>query len=144
MGHRRRSRPGKILGLIAFIEEHRAAVRSDLLHLGLRLEQLGTPDLTWAEMYALAHCADSTTAMFRAMNGHSWSVDTILAAHLYDLQMMQAYQFNRANGGRMRKPKPFPRPEALMPSDDEANESTMGQAAPLEDIQEFLRRKNGR
>lgn len=114
------------------------------MRVGTRLDRLGS-ELSWPDLEAFIHYSalDHTTAIYHAVNGHNWSMDTFLAANIFDAVQGQSWQFNRANGGRMKRPKPFPRPNDSQ-NEDAAEERTIGQAAPLNDIQEFLRRKNGR
>lgn len=111
----------------------------------MRLDQLGS-ELSWADFDALTHYSarDHTTAIYSSVNGHNWGMDTIIAANLFDAIQAQSWQFNRTNGGRMRRPKPLPRPDAFNRNKEQLDDRTMGQAAPLNDIQDFLRRKNGR
>lgn len=113
------------------------------MRVGARLDNLGTPDLTWADAYSFIRYADHTTAVYRDVQGHNWSIETVLLADIRDVGIFDFYQFNRANGGRMRKPDPFKRPEALTPKDKDKVEA-VGQAADLDDIKKFLERKNGR
>jgi hypothetical protein len=110
--------------------------------MGLRLTDLGSSAMTWADFAAWLRYADHNTAVYQAVNTHSWSMETVLLANLHDLGMAQLYAFNRSKGGKMRKPKPFPRPKALAGVQQETK--TVGKAAPVADIDAFLRRKNGR
>lgn len=124
------------------MDAHEEAVRADLVRMGLRLPDIGTEAFTWADFGAWLTYADHTTAVYRAVNGHNWSVETALMANLHDLGMADLYQYNRSKGGRMRKPKPFPRPEALTNGAKETE--TVGTAHDPADIKAFLERKNGR
>lgn len=111
--------------------------------MGLRLTDIGGGGaLSWDDFAAWLNYADHTTAVYRSVNGHSWSVETALMANLNDLGMAELYQFNKAHKGRMRKPKPFPRPEALTGTDKETE--SLGTAHDVDDVKAFLERKNGR
>jgi hypothetical protein len=111
------------------------------MRVGVRYSQLGTPELTWADMWALARYADHTTAIYRSVNGHAWSVETALLAEARDIALFDFYQYNRAHGGRMQKPDMYERPGALAAG---TKNETKGQSADLADIKKFLERKNGR
>jgi hypothetical protein len=112
------------------------------MRLGVRLAQMGTPVLTWRDFAAMVKYADHTTAIYLAVNGHSWNIDTVLAVENRDIAMLQIWQKNRSAGGRMRRPKPFPRPKQL--SGETTETKTVGKAADLDEIKRFLERKNGR
>lgn len=139
MGKRGHDPAGKILGLLAFIDAHEEAVRADLLRAGFRFSQLGSPELPWADVAAIINYADHTTAVYRSVNGHNWSIETALAAAHFDQLNALLWQ---NSGGKKRKPKPFPRPKALEAKPEE--EKTLGKASEITDIRKFLERKNGR
>jgi hypothetical protein len=59
---------GGILWLRRVLADHAGAVRYDLLQLGLRLEDLGTERLTWADLLALVDHAEPSTAIRKALD----------------------------------------------------------------------------
>jgi hypothetical protein len=61
--------PGGIVWLLDLVEEHRAAVRYDLLRHGYRLEWLGTRRLPWGDAFAiLSEQIPAQSAVQRALN----------------------------------------------------------------------------
>ena len=101
-----RRQPGKILGLLDLIEEHRAAVEYDFrsrFHLGL---DAITVDVGWGEAIRLVGIlrADPSSALAAAMEGwdHPISREALILMDLFDLDMA-------VNAGK-KKPKPYPRP----------------------------------
>lgn len=102
---------GGILGLYGFITEHREAVEYDLLtHGGFRLEDAGTPALSWRELHILVArwLKLHATATFESVNGIVWSTEAQLTAMLIDLTASANWQ--RGGKSTAPKPKPLPRP----------------------------------
>lgn len=143
MDRRRQGHAGKILSLLEVIDNHEEAVRADLIRIGLRLTDIGTEAMSWEDFHAWIRYADPKSAVYRSREGHSWSIETAILANLYDVMIWLLYAFIRSKGGRMRKPKPFPRPEALTPATEKETEN-LGTAHDVDDVKAFLERKNGR
>lgn len=61
-----RDRPGGIAGLVQLLTEHGEAIEYDLLALGLRLDWLGSPDLTWRDLHVIISQAPAGSAIVRA------------------------------------------------------------------------------
>lgn len=58
--------PGGIAGLVGLLNEHGEAVEYDLLRLGLHIEWLGTPRLTWRDLQTVITQAPADSAIVRA------------------------------------------------------------------------------
>ena len=135
MGHRRRSRAGKIAAILAALEAHEPEVRRDLLALGRELDD-GT--ISWADLHAVIYAAPPGTSCFRAFE-KGWTTTDYLLAHLIDIEHHAMWQ--RAGDDREPRPEPFPRPGDK--TADSAAEDTvqmgMGVTATMTTVGEFLR-----
>lgn len=103
--------PG-ILSLQAFCDEHQEAIAADLIRLGLRLRNVGTPDFEWCDLRAIIASSDKTTALFRELHPKEWEWDlqTHLLADAVDLLHLLVW-FKTKDGSKGRnRPKPYPRP----------------------------------
>lgn len=112
--------------------EHREAIEYDLIALGLRLRDVGTPGFSWGDLFAVIRQAPRTSALFRAMNpDHDWDLAALLIAEVADAVRVANWQ--RGSGKRKDYPKPIPRPGI------EPESTTYGKGAiPLDDMAEWL------
>lgn len=104
---------GGIFGLLDLLDEHGEAVEYDLITLGLRLSDLGTPRLTWRDLWVIVHHLPAGAALSRAVAGEDalWALTDHLLAVLIDATQLGNWQ--RENAGRKSptpKPKLLPRP----------------------------------
>lgn len=108
-----RRRPG-ILGLLDYCDEHREAISADLIRLGLRFRNVGTPDFEWCDLRAiiLTLARDRSSALFRELYPDyvEWDLGAHLAADAVDLLHLLVW-FKTKDGSKGRnRPKPYPRP----------------------------------
>ncbi|MBP2211082.1 hypothetical protein JOJ87_001426 [Rhodococcus ruber] len=135
MGRELGSRPGGILGLLALLEEHSEAVEYDLIRMGLRLDWLGTDDLTWRDLHVLVRQSGPDSALVRALNPDSrWDLHALLLAEavdtLHDLRWMKTKDGHK----NRNRPKPIPRPGVEIPED----EQVIGEAIEMDDLDTLL------
>lgn len=123
---------GELLGLLDLLDEHAEAVTYDLLTLGLRLRDLGTDALTWAELLAVARHAPPGSAVRRATDpDHIWGLPEQLLAGVVDLLAVGNWQ--RGQMPRRDYPKPIPRPGV------EPESTTYGsQPLPMDEMADWL------
>jgi hypothetical protein len=100
---------GGIRSLAEVLRDHGEALRYDLLALGLRLEWLATPDLTWLDLAAVVQQRPPGSALARAIDGEDalWGLSEQLLAVVADRLGLALWQ---NGGGKGRKPDPIPRP----------------------------------
>ena len=68
------------MGLLELIEQHRAAVRYDLLRHGFRLEDVGTERLWWPDVLALiSEQTPKESAVYRALHPNTYDEDKLVA-----------------------------------------------------------------
>lgn len=103
---------GEIYGLIDLCDKHRLAVSADLIALGLRLRDVGTPEFEWSDLKAVVSTREYSPALFRALypKESEWDLHAHLAADLVDLTHLLVW-FKTKDGSKGRnRPKPYPRP----------------------------------
>lgn len=114
MAERVGTRAGGILGLqLEILSEPKLAraLRADLLRNGLRLGDLGSEALTWADLIAFVAWVKTThdSALGFEIRGHAiWSIEAQLSAVVADQLAIANWQ--RAGKKNSPKPKPIPRP----------------------------------
>ena len=110
MGRGIEYRVGGILGLCCLLDEHSEAIEYDLLTLGRRLDDLGTPDLSWRDLYVITRHLPATSALRRAAgNGEEpWTVTDYLLALVVDA--LNGANWQRAGKKGAAKPVAIPRP----------------------------------
>lgn len=98
------------MGLLATIDEYREPIEYDLIGLGLRLRDVGTPGFTWRDLLVAIRQSPAESALYRAMNpsDHQWSLTNLLLAEVADGTAVGNWQ--RGSGKRKDYPKPIPRP----------------------------------
>lgn len=133
MVRRELGEPGGILGLVRLLDEHGEAVEYDLITLGLRLEWLGSPVLSWRDLVVIIRESPRTSALSRSIHGE--------AAAWGPLEHLAAAQLDALNGGNWQrgggkgpKPKPTKRPGA-----DRADTQHYGSAPlPVDEMADWL------
>ena len=110
-------RPGGILSLDVLIEAHRTAIESDLIDRGLRLRDLGTEALTWADLQAIVVWVDQDSALSRALRGDDWpwGLSEMLTAAAVDRLSWLVYFQTKDAQHKRNQPKPIPRPGVQQP-----------------------------
>lgn len=107
----------------------------DLLALGLRLRELGTPRLWWDELRAVIVWAPEESAIFRARGGESavWGVqEHLLAAAVNALRLMS---WQLGGDEKAAKPDLIIPPGVEMPSDEQV---TRGDVMSIEEMDRRL------
>lgn len=133
-------RPGGIISLAAFAEEHAEALNYDLLtKTQYTLDDVGG-SLSWGAFRSFIHFLDTGSALARDLNkstGWETSLTTnVILADLYDLLQVIHEDLRTLGGHKSRKIKPYPRPGR-----DEDNKRKIGKGAmPLDQLREWLRR----
>lgn len=125
MGRAAGGNPGGIAGLAALIGEHTAAVRRDLhAYHRVRLSDIGRT-VTWGEVGAfLAHLPPDAALWAVTNSPRQWRwIEHLLAASVH---AAQSGNWQRG-GGKGRRPRPIKPPGA-----SEADETTVGQALPID------------
>ncbi|WIC40211.1 tail assembly chaperone [Gordonia phage Holliday] len=105
--------PG-ILGLLDYCDEHREAISADLIRLGLRFRNAGTPDFEWCDLRAiiLTLASDRSSALFRELYPEyvEWDLGAHLAADAVDLLHLLVWMKTKDGSKGRNRPKPYPRP----------------------------------
>lgn len=107
---------GGIGSLRGVLRDHSEAVEYDLLRLGKHIDDLGTPALSWRDLWVLVTCAQPDTATFKALNPE-WQ-------HTLELEFLRSIEYtNRWNqwaqtaDAAKKRPTDVPKP-APLPWDD--------------------------
>ena len=105
-----RCRRGGIRGLLELIRQHREAIQYDLICLGLRLDDLGSERLTWADLWAIVRHSPASSALARSIDPEAalWGQSEHLLAAIFDALRVANWQ--RGEARRSDYPKPLPRP----------------------------------
>lgn len=126
---------GGILGLLELLDEHQEAVEYDLIALGLRLRDLGTPILTWRDLLVIIRQLPETSALVRELrrDAPEWwpRTDQLLAAVFDQLAILAWQNTDDARNGR-NKPEPLPRP-GIEPVNTYGSE-----AIPIDEMADWL------
>lgn len=115
------------------LDEYAEPIAYDLIRLGLRLRDVGSPDFSWADLYVVIRQSPRDSALFRAMNpdDHEWDLPSLLLAEIADGVNVGNWQ--RGGGKRRDYPKPIPRPGV------EPDSKTYGKGAiPIDEMAEWL------
>lgn len=120
-----------MIGLLDLLDEHGEAVEYDLITLGLRLRDLGTPALPWRDLLVIVRQSPRTSAVARSMyvEQSAWGLPEQLLASILDA--LSAANWQRG-GGKGPRPAPLTRPGV------ESNERRMGRARPLDEVTRWL------
>jgi hypothetical protein len=142
---------GGIAGLSALLGEFGEAIRYDLLTVGLRLDDLGTSDLSWTDLKAVIVHSPPGSAFQRARHGEyaTWTAETHLLAVIADALRIGNWQ---RTGSKRGRPKPIPRPtdkavKRLTTAELRKNEmqsGVIGAPIPLDELKRRVRAKNAR
>lgn len=102
--------PGGIAALAAELAEHGEAIEFDLIALGLRREWLGTPALSWRDLWVILHHLPRDSAYARSRHGEAalWGLTDHLLATLIDA--VQDGNWQRAGKKNAPRPKRVKRP----------------------------------
>lgn len=112
-----------------------------MIALGLRLRQLGTPELTWRDLFVICRQSPRTSALFRALAPEEapWGMaEHLLAEAVYALRIGNWMQTDDAAKRRSHtRPKPIPRPGV---QDDTVERKTFGKgdAVPIDAMRSWL------
>jgi hypothetical protein len=129
--------PG-ILGLLDVLDAHEEAIRYDLWP-ERRITDLGSEQLTWADLQMLVRQASPTSAIYRSMNPTSWMwthTDFILAL-VYDKLAEHNWMISVDGSKRINRPKPLPRPG--LEEDPDVKQLT-GKPVPIDEMAKMLGR----
>lgn len=148
MGRGVRRDAGGIVGLRGVLRDHSEAVEYDLLRLGKHLDDLGTPALSWRDLFVIVTRAQPDTATFKALNPewqHTHEIEFLRSIE-YRLRWLQWAQTADATGETPKRKGPPPRnvPEVWpLPWDDpppvkKPAEGYTGDAVPIDELNEFL------
>lgn len=138
-------RPGKIISLASFAEEHDEALNYDLLTRTIyTLDDVGG-SLSWGAFASFISNLDTSSALARDL-GKATGWENILAtnsilADIYDLLQVIHGDLYALGGHKPRQIKPYPRPGR-----DEDKKRKIGSGAmPLDQLRKWLRRdKHGK
>ncbi|AOZ65058.1 tail assembly chaperone [Arthrobacter phage Lakshmi] len=100
---------GGIEALLGFLREHRGAVEYTLLSLGKDLDQLGTADLDWHQLWVIITNSPAGSALAVSMHGEAslWGVTDHLLAIIADTLNDANWQ---RGGGKGAQPERIKRP----------------------------------
>lgn len=138
-------RPGGIISLAAFIEEHSEAINYDLLtKTKYTLDDVGG-SLSWGALRSFVHFLDTSSALARDLDKSTgWETPlttNIILADMYDLLQVIHADLCARGGHKARKYKPYPRPGG----DVDKKRKIGSGAMPLDQLREWLRRdKHGK
>jgi hypothetical protein len=131
-----RDHSGGIAGLRGVLAEHSEAVEYDLLRLGRHIDDLGTPGLSWRDLWVIVTCAQPDTATFKALNP-DWQ-------HTVELELMRAQEYAtrwqmwaKTEDAHKKPPRNVPKPLPL-PWDPTAKEEVKPTAMTIAEADEFL------
>lgn len=100
---------GGIRGLVRLLKEYGEAVEYDLLSMGLHLDDIGSPALTWRDLHVIVRNLPRASALVREKHGEAteWGAIEHLLAIIADRITSGNWQ---RGGGRGSRPKPIDRP----------------------------------
>lgn len=106
MARRIVGRRGGILGLLNLVDEHQEAIEYELLIIGRHLSELGSPALTWRDLYVLVRRWQMTPGNAFAASVHggevpSWT-EQVLAV-VVDMLNGIAFILKRGKGSRPKR-----------------------------------------
>jgi Family of unknown function (DUF5361) len=134
MARGRRVTAGGIPGLIKLLREHRSAIESDLISLGLRLRDVGTPEFTFHDLYVICENSNRSSALARSIHGTdlAWTLDNHLLASQLDALNLLLWQKTKDGHKNKNRPKPIDRPGV------KTTEKTTGTPMSIEDAEKWL------
>jgi hypothetical protein len=138
-----RHRRGGIASLRGVLREHSEAVEYDLLRLGRHVDDLGTPALSWRDLWVIVSHAQPDTATFKALNPdwqHTLEVEFLRSIE-YTNRWAQWAQTADATGDTpkpsKKKPRNVPVPVPL-PWDPVVKEEPKLTAVSIAEMNKFL------
>ncbi|AYN58243.1 tail assembly chaperone [Arthrobacter phage Kepler] len=126
---------GGICSLAVLLEDHGEAIEYDLLVMGRRLEDLGTPALSWRDLLVIVRQAGPSSALVRALQPElaAWASGQVLA----DLAATMVDLLAAANWQRQGK-KSAPKPKRVKRPGQDTGEKKFGRAPiPVKDFDDW-------
>lgn len=126
---------GGIASLRVVLAEHSGAVEYDLLRIGKHLDDVGTPALSWRDLWVLITHAQPETATFKALNP-DWQ-------HTHEVEFLRSIEFRLrwlqwAKTGDAEKRRNVPELWPL-PWDPKPKTSTYkGDALPVDELNKII------
>lgn len=126
---------GGILSLLSLLERHQEAVEYDLIRMGLRLADLGSPALSWRDLKVIVNQAAvlglPESAISRAIGGTvaEWPLDAYMFAAMID--ELRAISWQLSGDSSAEPPKPLPRPGEMPDPADEGPHLSMDEVKAL-------------
>lgn len=133
---------GGIASLCLLLEEHSEAIQYDLLVMGRRLEQLGTPALSWWDLLVIVKHSGPSSALARALQPDlaAWASGMVAA----DLLAVVADLLAAANWQRQGK-KSAPKPKRIKRPGVNNDDKKYGRAPiPIKDFEDWWNNPKGR
>lgn len=101
----------KLASLAWLLREHREAVELELIRYGERLRWMGTPRLSWRDVWVVCTNAAPKTPLAVALNPKmAWDVQDYLLAEIADSQRWLVWAKTTDAQKKRNMPKPIPRP----------------------------------
>ncbi|AYN56831.1 tail assembly chaperone [Arthrobacter phage Andrew] len=132
---------GGIAGLCLLLEEHSEAIEYDLLVMGRRLDDLGTPALSWRDLLVIVKHSGPSSALVRAVQPElsAWANGTVLA----DLVALVADLLAAGNWQRQGK-KSAPKPKRIKRPGAKNDDKHFGRAPiPVKDFDDWWNNPEG-
>lgn len=127
-----------MIALISLHDEHPAEFERELISLGLRWRDVGSPQTSWRDVWAAVKSTPPTSPLYVSIFGADslWSLDSYLLALVADLLQGANYQ---RGGGKGKKPKPLPRPGTKA----KKSVNHHGTPRPVSEMVERIKRRTG-
>ena len=132
---------GGIIGLAAFVEEHREALNADLLQTGFEVDDIGCA-LSWGALGAFIRHLPMTSALVREMHPEesTWATTmktNAILADIYDVLLdINANLVSVGSGKRAKRANRYPRP-----GKKDVNTQHIGTAVPIAEINKLFGRE---
>jgi len=102
-------RPKRLAQVAWLIENHRDAVELELIRHGERLRWMGSPRLSWHDVWLICAHPEPKGQLARELDGRAeWSDNEWLLAQIADATSLILWAV--AGGKKSQRPKPLPRP----------------------------------
>ena len=115
------------------LDDYAEPLAFDLMGMGLRLRDVGTPSFSWADLYVVIRQLPRASALGRALDPETapWGLQELLLAEIADALNVSNWQ--RSGATKRDYPKPIPRPGVESPT------TTYGKGAiPYDEMAEWL------
>lgn len=92
------------------LDEHGEAIERELISVGLRLRDLGSPDFVWRDLWVIVRQADMHSPITRSMHPDAalWGIQEQLLAELVDVAHW--LQWSKTKDAQSKPPKNMPEP----------------------------------